>query len=86
MVIQEGLRRDAPLHVERGWLSWFRHLTRMPSGHLLGEVFVHVISGRGLRADPAHAGELSPSWLWSTSVCGALVVGQMELPSFREKI
>lgn len=86
LVIQEGLRRDAPLHVERGWLSWFRHLTRMPSGHLLGEVFVHVISGRGLRADPGHAGELSPSWLWSASVCGASVVGQMELPSFREKI
>uniref|UniRef100_A0A3P9DSK2 IRG-type G domain-containing protein n=1 Tax=Maylandia zebra TaxID=106582 RepID=A0A3P9DSK2_9CICH len=51
--IREGLRvEQLLLHIERSQLRWFGHLTRMPPGHLLGEVFQACPTGRRSRGRP----------------------------------
>uniref|UniRef100_A0A669C209 Reverse transcriptase domain-containing protein n=1 Tax=Oreochromis niloticus TaxID=8128 RepID=A0A669C209_ORENI len=51
--IREGLRVEPLLlHIERSQLRWFGHLTRMPPGRLLGEVFRACPTGRRPRGRP----------------------------------
>uniref|UniRef100_A0A669BJZ3 Reverse transcriptase domain-containing protein n=1 Tax=Oreochromis niloticus TaxID=8128 RepID=A0A669BJZ3_ORENI len=53
LAIREGLRVEPLLlHIERSQLRWFGHLTRMPPGRLLGEVFRACPTGRRPRGRP----------------------------------
>lgn len=40
------------LHIEKNQLRWFMYLTRLPTGHLLGQVFSACLTGRKLRGTP----------------------------------
>uniref|UniRef100_A0A669C5T3 Reverse transcriptase domain-containing protein n=1 Tax=Oreochromis niloticus TaxID=8128 RepID=A0A669C5T3_ORENI len=51
--IREGLRVEPLLlHIKRSQLRWFEHLTRMPPGRLLGEVFWACPTERRARSRP----------------------------------
>ena len=52
-VIQERVRIELlPFLIEISQLRWFRHLLRMPSGHLPGEEFLACPTGRKPRGRP----------------------------------
>lgn len=51
-VIQEGLGAELLLPHSERIQRWLRHLTRMPPGHLLGEVFQACPAGRRPRGRP----------------------------------
>ncbi|KAL3970397.1 type I keratin, acidic [Sarotherodon galilaeus] len=56
----EQLQMDTVLTSQ---LRWFGHLTRMPPGRLLGEVFRACPTGRRPRGTPGHTGEIiSLTW------------------------
>lgn len=64
MAIQKGLRVEPlVLHIEKSQLRWFGALTRMPPGHLLGEVFRVCPTGKNSRIRPRTLWSDYISWL-----------------------
>ncbi len=58
IILEELGEESLLLCVEKSQLRWFRHLVRMPCGHLPKEVFQARPAGRRPRADPGPGGEI----------------------------